>query len=165
MANTLEYDPTVSISRVDCTQNRPICQEFEVKGYPTLLWIVDGKKADKYSGARSMEAFKAYIELHAAKAEEEKEDEIEATVQEAGVLHLTGENFNHAIEKGVTIVKFFAPWYVHGEENSFQHFVKRNQSDSNIISMFSHSGAVTANVCQQHGMIWLLNLLAIHWLK
>lgn len=74
-----------------------------------------------------MEAFKAYIEQHTAKPEE-KEDEIEATVQEAGVLQLTGENFNHAIEKGVTIVKFFAPWYVHGEANSFQHFIERNKS-------------------------------------
>lgn len=111
LANSLEYDPSVSISRVDCTQNRPLCQEFDVKGYPTLLWIVDGKKVDKYSGARSMEAFKSYIETHTAPPIAE-EKEVPASVQEAGVLQITEGNFNHAIKKGTTIIKFFAPWYV-----------------------------------------------------
>lgn len=121
LATSLEYDPSVSISRVDCTQHRPICQEFEVKGYPTLIWIVDGKKVEKYSGSRSLDAFKAYIEEKTAtvtekaeedQAEEEEEAAEEAKVEEVGVLQLTGSSFAHGIEKGVTIVKFFAPWLV-----------------------------------------------------
>lgn len=112
MANSLEYDPSVSISRIDCTQHRPICQDFEVKGYPTLLWIVDGNKVEKYSGSRSIEAFKKYIEERTA-TEKKDDKEEEATVQESGVLHLTGDSFTHGIEKGVTIVKFYAPWCGH----------------------------------------------------
>lgn len=112
LATALEYDPTVSISKVDCTQHRPICQDFEVKGYPTLLWIVDGKKIEKYSGARSIDDFKAYIEQKAGV--EAKKAEAEAGHQpEGGVVHLTIDNFEHGIEQGVTIVKFFAPWCGH----------------------------------------------------
>lgn len=114
LATSLEYDPSVSISKIDCTQHRPICQEFEVKGYPTLLWIVDGKKVEKYSGARSLDAFKAFIEEKTGSAAEatEEDAEEEAKVEEVGVLQLTGDSFEHAIETGVTIVKFFAPWLV-----------------------------------------------------
>lgn len=114
LATTLEYDPSVSISKIDCTQHRPICQEFEVKGYPTLLWIVDGKKVEKYSGSRSLDAFKAFIEEKTGSSTEAAGDdaEEEAKVEEVGVLQLTGNSFNHGIEKGVTIVKFFAPWLV-----------------------------------------------------
>lgn len=115
MANSLEYDPSVSISRIDCTQYRSICQEFEVKGYPTLLWIVDGKKVEKYSGSRSVEAFKDFVEEKTEDElkEDEEEDEDVAKVEEVGVLQLSGGSFNHAVEKGTTIVKFFAPWCGH----------------------------------------------------
>lgn len=113
LATSLEYDPSVSISKIDCTQHRPICQEFDVKGYPTLLWIVDGKKVEKYSGSRSLDAFKAFIEERTGSTAQKSDDEDEeAQVEEVGVLQLTGNSFAHGIEKGVTIVKFFAPWSV-----------------------------------------------------
>jgi len=112
LANSLEYDATVSISRIDCTQHRPICQDFDVNGYPTLLWFVDGKKVEKYRGSRSIEEFKAFIEKRTA-TEKKDTDEQEAKVEEISVLQLTGDSFNHGIEKGVTIVKFFAPWCGH----------------------------------------------------
>lgn len=115
LANSLEYDPSVSISRIDCTQYRSICQEFEVKGYPTLLWIVDGKKVEKYSGSRSVKAFKDFVEekTEIELKEDEEEEEDVAKVEEIGVLQLSGGSFNHAVEKGTTIVKFFAPWCGH----------------------------------------------------
>lgn len=110
MANSLEFDPTVSISRIDCTQHRPICKDFDVKGYPTLLWIVDGKKVEKYSGSRSVDDFKNFIEEKTSAGRKEEEEVHDANVEEIAVVQLTGDSFEHGIEKGVTIVKFFAPW-------------------------------------------------------
>lgn len=106
----MEYDPSVSISKIDCTQYRPICQDFDVKGYPTLLWIVNGKKEEKYGGSRSIEALKQFITSKLDVKTDEKPTE--AKVEEVGVIKLTGQSFKHGIEKGVTIVKFFAPWLV-----------------------------------------------------
>lgn len=34
----------VNIAKIDCTIHRSICNNFEVKGYPTLIWIENGKK-------------------------------------------------------------------------------------------------------------------------
>lgn len=106
LANSLSYEPSISISRIDCTQHRPICQDFDVKGYPTLLWIVDGKKEEKYSGSRTVEAFKEFVEQKTASERKHsiEDEEEQAKVQEIAVLQLTGNSFNHGIEKGVTIV-------------------------------------------------------------
>lgn len=44
LAQSFEHDKSVTIGKLDCTQYQSVCTAFEVKGYPTLLWIVDGKK-------------------------------------------------------------------------------------------------------------------------
>ncbi|KAJ6640382.1 Thioredoxin domain-containing protein 5 like [Pseudolycoriella hygida] len=115
LASALEYDETVSISKIDCTLYRPICLQYEVKGYPTLLWIVDGKRMEKYSGQRSLDDLKEYVEKTAGilvKRSVEPEIQSQIKVEEA-VLQLTTQSFDHAVEKGVTFVKFFAPWCGH----------------------------------------------------
>lgn len=158
LANVLEYDPSVSIAKVDCTQHRHICQDFDVKGYPTLLWIVDGKKEEKYSGARSLDAFKKFIEDKTGSKQQEAAEE-EAKVEEVGVLQLTGNSFTHAIEKGVTIVKFYAPWSVF---NTFPHPSDRFTKIVLIhFSFDSDSGAVTANAWHPLGTNWPPNSLAM----
>lgn len=120
LAKSLEYDGGVTIAKIDCTQHRPICQDFEVKGYPTLLWIEDGKKVEKYAGPRTHEDLKAYVEKMAGQPEKQKTEEKAEASAEGGeeqkqnlVLALTNDNFEHAVEKGTTFVKFFAPWCGH----------------------------------------------------
>lgn len=119
LGKSLEHDGSVSIAKIDCTQFRPVCQDFEVKGYPTLLWIEDGKKVDKFSGARTHEDLKAYVEKMAGKpsksAEENatKEDDERQEEPAQMVIQLLGDDFERGVEKGVTFVKFFAPWCGH----------------------------------------------------
>lgn len=43
LAESLSHNDAVSISKVDCTLHKTICNEFDIKGYPTLLWTEDGK--------------------------------------------------------------------------------------------------------------------------
>jgi len=116
LASALEYDESVSISKIDCTLYRPICSQFEVKGYPTLLWIVDGKRVEKYTGQRSLDDLKSYVEKSAGiivkRSAEPEAQHAQIKVEEA-VLQLTTQSFEHAIEEGVTFVKFFAPWCGH----------------------------------------------------
>lgn len=42
--------------QVDCTVNRLVCNEFEVKAYPTLLWIEQGKLVSR-AGPASVGGF------------------------------------------------------------------------------------------------------------
>lgn len=114
LAKSLRNSNHVSISKVDCTQHRSVCSQFDIKGYPTLLWIEDGKKVDKYVGQRTHEELKAYVSKMLAKNNEQmdvKTDSSDNTIH--AVVSLTGDSFKHGIETGVSFVKFFAPWCGH----------------------------------------------------
>lgn len=67
------------------------------------MWIVDGKKVEKYSGSRAVKDFKSYIEEKTATEKRDSVEEEDAKVEEVTVLQLTGDSFKHGIEKGVTI--------------------------------------------------------------
>lgn len=109
LAHSLKHEPEISVAKIDCTQYRPICTQFEVKGYPTLLWIEDGKKIDKYQGERSHEELKKYVDKMAGAAEKQAEEEKKEEAQSA-VMVLTGDDFEHGTEKGICLIKFYAPW-------------------------------------------------------
>lgn len=114
LANSLRNDDAVSISKIDCTQHRSICGQFDIKGYPTLLWIEDGKKIDKYTGQRTHEELKAYVSMMLGKNADEsslKSENIDGASH--AILSLTAESFKHGVERGFSFVKFFAPWCGH----------------------------------------------------
>lgn len=56
------YNTIVRISKVDCTKSGAICEQLEVRGYPTLLFFHDGKMVRQYDRARSIEQFSLFIE-------------------------------------------------------------------------------------------------------
>lgn len=115
----------MSISKIDCTQFRPICVDYEVKGYPSLLWIVDGKRVDKYTGPRGIDDLKAYVRKTttikaAPTVSMVAEDGTSAPTtdgasvrRENGVLVLSTDNFEQVLAKGLVFVKFYAPWCGH----------------------------------------------------
>lgn len=114
LSETLRADNKVSISKVDCTVYRPLCQDFEVKGYPTLLWIEDGKKIEKYSGGRDLDTLKSYVDkMLGNAAEAQGAPKAEPEPDKLKALQLNGENFSSTIESGVNFVKFYAPWCGH----------------------------------------------------
>ena len=61
-------DGKFKVAKVDCTTNRATCSDFQVRGYPTLKLLRDGK-AYAYSGARTESAFLAYVNDGYASAE------------------------------------------------------------------------------------------------
>ncbi|GAB1862216.1 Thioredoxin domain-containing protein 5 [Camponotus japonicus] len=113
LADSLHNDDAVSISKIDCTQHRSVCGQFDIKGYPTLLWIEDGKKIDKYTGERTHEELKAYVSMMLSKSADESNQKSENNNVPHAILSLTADSFQHGIEKGFSFVKFFAPWCGH----------------------------------------------------
>ncbi|CAG0886167.1 unnamed protein product [Darwinula stevensoni] len=112
LGKVLEYDQSVQISKIDCTAHKPLCQEHEVKGYPTLLWIEDGKVVEKYSGQRTLEALKEYVDKQKGGSMEEGKSSTEEGATDV-VPILTQETFAQVVKDGVTLIKFFAPWCGH----------------------------------------------------
>lgn len=119
LAASLEHEPSLKVVKIDCTANRLVCNEFEVKAYPTLLWIEQGKLVEKYQGGRSHEELKEFVSLMMQRKpdspEEDSQELPEETQQEAPppVMELSPSNFEGVVAQGVTFVKFFAPWCGH----------------------------------------------------
>ena len=55
--------PSVLIGDVDCTQHQAVCSQHGVRGYPTIKSFKAGEKeGNKYSGGRSKDALKTFVE-------------------------------------------------------------------------------------------------------
>jgi len=111
LASSHAGDDSVTISKIDCTINREACKTYDIKSYPTLLWIQDGSKVDRYQGQRSVEQLSEYITEMVGSAKQP--DEPVLPTPPAPVISLSGDDFNEAIKTGITFVKFFAPWCGH----------------------------------------------------
>ncbi|KRX09006.1 Thioredoxin-like fold [Pseudocohnilembus persalinus] len=46
-----QADPAVMLAKIDATQNEKLAQQYEIQGFPTLFWIVDGQII-QYQGGR-----------------------------------------------------------------------------------------------------------------
>eukprot|EP01094_Clydonella_sp_ATCC50884_P013023 TRINITY_DN23309_c1_g1_i1.p2 TRINITY_DN23309_c1_g1~~TRINITY_DN23309_c1_g1_i1.p2 ORF type:complete len:130 (-),score=39.35 TRINITY_DN23309_c1_g1_i1:169-531(-) len=55
-------DVNANVASVDCTVHKNVCSAQGVRGYPTLKLFVDGEAQDKYSGGRTLDALKKYLE-------------------------------------------------------------------------------------------------------
>ena len=112
LAEMLADNRAVNIAQIDCTTSGDMCTEFGVRGYPTLLWIQDGKKTSEYQGDRSLEDLKTFVtKMIGIELKEGKPEEIEKDKgKSATVSVITADNFNKSVSKGYTFVKFHAPW-------------------------------------------------------
>jgi len=111
LAQSIVHDQSTTINKVDCTQHRSLCTEYEVKGYPTLLWFKDGAKVQKYQGSRSQEDLKAFVE--SMKSTDKAPAKEEKVVPGSPVVQFVGSTFKNGIASGTTLVKFYAPWCGH----------------------------------------------------
>ena len=53
-------DAYATFATVDCTKEKIVCERFEVKGYPTLLFFHQGKMV-RYNGQRTKSALLEYV--------------------------------------------------------------------------------------------------------
>lgn len=51
----------VKLSKIDCTKEEKTCKQYEVSGYPTLLYFRDGKKIEDYHGQKTEADIKKFL--------------------------------------------------------------------------------------------------------
>lgn len=117
LAKVFEKDEQVKIAKIDCTEHQSICQEHNVRGYPTLEYFRSGRKLETYKGARALNDLKDWVneqKVGAGSATTEDGKVPDAKEEKpSAVLKLEKSNFDEKIKEGVVFVKFFAPWCGH----------------------------------------------------
>ena len=115
MGKSFEKDESVKIGKLDCTQAQALCQENEVKGYPTLAFFKDGQKVETYKGARNLKDLKDFVQsMKDGPSKSDDSDKVpEGDEVASAVLRINSDDFESTIKEGVTFIKFFAPWCGH----------------------------------------------------
>lgn len=54
--------PSVSVGRIDATAHPGLAAPFDIRGYPTILLLRGGDKIESYTGARTFNAIKEFVE-------------------------------------------------------------------------------------------------------
>nr|QKY15211.1 protein disulfide isomerase 1 (PDI1) [Polytomella parva] len=56
-----EKDSNVVLAKVDATEEAELASQFEVKGYPTLKWFVNGEMVSDYNGGRDAAGIVSWV--------------------------------------------------------------------------------------------------------
>ena len=58
-----ESSSSVIVADVDCTVETDLCSEYDVSGYPTIKYFIQGgeEKGEAYNGGRDFDALKAHV--------------------------------------------------------------------------------------------------------
>ncbi|KAL4510743.1 hypothetical protein ABPG72_004897 [Tetrahymena utriculariae] len=56
-----EKTADVNVVAVDCTSSRAICDQLDIKGYPTLLFFTTDNKQIKYNKSRTLESLQSFV--------------------------------------------------------------------------------------------------------
>ncbi|KAI8462949.1 MAG: protein disulfide isomerase [Monoraphidium minutum] len=62
LAEQYKDSDSIAIAHVDCTTDRDVCTDAEIKGYPTLKVLHNGEEVKAYRGARELDALKKFID-------------------------------------------------------------------------------------------------------
>lgn len=73
LANKFAGHAVAKVAKVDCTldDNKELCDEQNVDGFPTVFIYRDGKKVEEYDGGRTLDDLYEFVNKHASQAHDE----------------------------------------------------------------------------------------------
>ncbi|XP_073952179.1 thioredoxin domain-containing protein 5 homolog [Choristoneura fumiferana] len=101
----------IQIGKVNCLDSEMTCKTFDIKQYPYLLWIVNGRIMG-VANAETLEDLKAYVEKMLL-AENHDPEKFMKKKKALPVARISEETFETFMEKDLVFVNYFAPWCAH----------------------------------------------------
>ncbi|XP_014360996.2 thioredoxin domain-containing protein 5 homolog [Papilio machaon] len=101
----------IQVGKVNCLDNEITCKNFDIKQYPHLLWIFNGRIMG-VSEVDTLENLKAYVDRMVL-AENHDPDKFMKKKKTLPVARITEETFETFLENDLVFVNFFAPWCAH----------------------------------------------------
>ena len=111
-AEHFKEDLKVAFIAVDCTQEKAVCEQYNVKGFPTIIYFNFGKNPQPYEGGREFKDFVKFMnnpnDPNAGRFDA-REDWLELAGNE-NVDFLDDKSFDSFIKsKPKILVMFYAP--------------------------------------------------------
>lgn len=123
----------IQIGKVNCMDSEMTCKNFDIKQYPYLMWIVNGRIMG-VAEAETMEELKAYIEKMLL-TENHDPEKFMKKKKALPVARISEETFETFLEKEFVFVNYFAPWCAHCMQLSplWLKLGERFQNESRIL--------------------------------
>ncbi|XP_023945988.2 thioredoxin domain-containing protein 5 homolog [Bicyclus anynana] len=111
LAAQFSHNNYIQIGKLNCLDNETTCKNFDIKQYPYLVWIVNGRVMG-VTDADTLGELKLYVEkmLLTENHDPEKFMKKEKVLP---VARISEETFETFLEKDIVYVNYFAPWCAH----------------------------------------------------
>ncbi|KAJ8917992.1 hypothetical protein NQ315_011445 [Exocentrus adspersus] len=111
-ATELKDEAVLAAIDVNRPENTVVRSHYNITGFPTLLYFVNGQMKFVYEGENKKNAIVAF--MHNPQAAPVKIKEPEWSDTDSEVVHLTSSSFDPVIkEEASVLVMFYAPWCGH----------------------------------------------------
>lgn len=104
-------DREIKLLSINCNRVRSLCHKYNVRNYPTILWIDNGKAIKKFGGERSVQGFQEFIEKMLIRYMKPNlslvNNRVRRDTSTVPATELTQENFKENISKDFTFIMFY----------------------------------------------------------
>ncbi|CAG4970115.1 unnamed protein product [Parnassius apollo] len=105
------HNEYIQVGKVNCMDNEMTCINFDIKHYPHLLWIVNGRIMG-IAEAETLDDLKAFVDKMVL-AENHDPEKFMKKKKALPVARITDETFETFLEKDLVFINYFAPWCAH----------------------------------------------------
>ncbi|XP_038221752.1 thioredoxin domain-containing protein 5 homolog [Zerene cesonia] len=102
----------IQIGQVNCMLNEMTCKNFDIKQYPYLLWIFNGRIMGVAVETYTLEDLTEYVEKMLL-TENHDPDKFMKKKKALPVARITEETFETFLQKDLVFINYFAPWCAH----------------------------------------------------
>ncbi|KAL5251915.1 hypothetical protein ACHWQZ_G014898 [Mnemiopsis leidyi] len=143
------------LAAVDVTTNRPLGDEFGVKGFPTVIYFKNGNKTFEHPGLRKEQDIVKFMK-DPKEPPPPAPEEAAWSEQESNVVHLSGADFDKAVKrKKHSLIMFYAPWCGHCKKAKPEFTAAADKLSSNnkvMLGAVDCTGASNKDVCGKYGV-------------